>query len=90
MVKSQEEAVGLWEYLSQYMQTLENLYFTREEVETILRDNLAWEWMSSKIVQDTRNNHGEHIDHMARKGRMAERNAIDSNAIDYDHSGIDL
>jgi len=90
MVKSEEESVGLWEYLSKYMQTLEQLYFTREEVEIMLRENLAWEWMSSRIVQDTRTNHGDYIDHEARKGRMAERRAIDSNQIDYETDGIDL
>ena len=84
MDKSQEESIGLWEYLSKYMQTLEPLYFTKGEVEKMLRDNLPWEWMSSKIVEDTRTLHGDYIDHETRKSRMAERNAVDSNRIDYD------
>jgi hypothetical protein len=82
--KIQEESIGLWEYLSKYMQTLEPLYFTKGEVERMLRDNLPWEWMSSKIVEDTRTLHGDYIDHQTRKSRMAERIAVDSNRIDYD------
>ena len=64
--EDQDKAIGLWEYLNDYMTTIEEFYLTRDEVQNILKENLAFKYISTKIYKDTMEQHGDYLEYQTR------------------------
>ena len=66
------EQIGLFEYLILYMQKFEELYFTKKQVEKMLRTNEPFEFMSKEIYKHTKEQHGDYLKSQERIHRSDE------------------